>query len=212
MENTRMNKDNGKALEQLADIKLAGKKGGANPIVDSDETLTTRGSKKRLVKRVVLHLAAKSAPGYIVIEGKGFGRINNGRNSESNILKCLKDVPLTHLLQLHRDLKTIADVLKNSPVALIGASIILVTQADGSIKPLLIDPAHMHVSNGKHFEVEKAITDESEIKKVYYGKPEKYSGRKESNARAMTSLLSTIRTKNNRSGGCRSATKPQERR
>lgn len=201
MENTRKSQE-GHGLKQLADIKLSGKIDGKsefNPIYDKNETVTTRGKEKGRLNAWQMGKGAALAPdGFMVAHGPKIARLFNYRNSSENLRKSLQNASSDNLLKLGKSLKEIQDVLDKSPIALIGASIILVEQEDQSIKALLIDPAHIQVDESKRQDVESNLSSE-EHAKVYYGKPEveedRFSDQKQSNINALKGLVGVITEK-----------------
>jgi hypothetical protein len=198
MENTRKGENEGH-FEQLADIKLAGKISGKedfNPIADQAEMLTTRVEEKNVLDYDQMKLGAEMSPDYMLAVGNKMFRLFRYNESEKNLFDALAGVDPINLKKLSDDLSNIEKLLHTSPVALIGASIILIKQPDGSIKPLLIDPAHLQVNADKREEV-NLILQSNEKDKVYYGTSEMFNDRKTSNltgVRALTVSVSKLQS------------------
>jgi hypothetical protein len=203
MENTRMTigpKDEdgnpvdprGVSLEQLADIKLAGKVDGLdNPIANQDEMHTTRGKYKNVADYQQMKAGALSAPNYMVVpEGSKFTRIFGYKNSQENLRALIKNAGLTleQINKLKDDLNALKSAMISSPFAFIGASVIFVTQEDGSLKPILIDPAHVQLSRelfGQNALVKLVGRDSV---KLYFGDDNTFSMQRQSNNIALDSL------------------------
>lgn len=200
MENTRMS-PNGASLEQLVDIKLAGKidgesfngitGSGFNPIANQEEMLATRKETKPFLDYLQMGIGSNNSPNFMIAVGAKALRILNYPNSEEILKNSLKKVPKTDLEFLCQELNTLTTILKESPVAFIGASIILVAQEDGSIKPILLDPAHMQVDN-KIKEFIDAHFDQEESALIYYGQTSSFNKQKMSNENAMFYIMLTI--------------------
>ena len=148
MQNTRVS-EHGNKLEQIADIKLAGKVPGLkNPIANQAEIKTTRQRKKSALTLLQMGLGARLAPDYMIaLKGpKAFRLVNYGL-SRSTLQKSLKGLTNHQQNELRNKLRAIQTALYRSPVALIGASIILVKDPNnGDVTPILIDPAHIEVN------------------------------------------------------------------
>jgi hypothetical protein len=174
----------------LVEAKLSGKVDGKNfnPIVDQAEMHTTRGRAKGFFVNFFMGLGAKFAPNFMVRRGSGLTRLFNYRDSATNFLDTLKDSSPEHILKLKNDLEELQRVLSESPVALIGASILIIKQNDGSLRPVLIDPAHMQINPDRVSE--KAWDD-----KLYFGTETQYKIQKQSNDIAITTLINAVDTK-----------------
>ena len=193
--NTRMDA-NGSPLKQLADTKLAGKisRSDFNPIADQEEMRTTRGEEKGWFDYTQMQIGAASAPHYMSATGAKLFRIFNYHTSEGMLLDALEGIDSKNLQRLKSSIKDMYKALAESPIALIGASVIFVKQSDGTITPLLIDPAHMQVDPTKREEMGAFLPDR-ELSKVYFGKEKTYEERKASNAVALAALTATITAK-----------------
>jgi hypothetical protein len=135
----------GKKLSQLVDIKLAGKvKGLYNPILCNKEIKLTRGKEKSIFTKIWMLIVALLSPGYLITKG-GF-RLWEYIRSESILKKSLSQVPKHHLRKLSNDLWLMECNLKKGPFAFIGASVVLIHQRNGGVKPVLLDPAHVQYS------------------------------------------------------------------
>lgn len=192
MENTRIGKQD-ESLTQLADVKLAGKIGkeNFNPIADQEEMKVTRGKEKGWFDYMQMQQGAESAPHYMLYVGKKLFRLFNFSSSETNLLNSLAGISAENLQKLNQRLKEMAEVLDASPVAFIGASLIFVKQSDGSVTPLLIDPAHIQVNEKQHEKIDPLLPKEDR-KKVYYGNQTMYSDRKQSNLLAMRAIHASV--------------------
>ena len=193
MENTRSGSD-GTTLQQLADVKLAGKLRNVpdfNPIADQNEMVVTRGKEKGYLDYKQQQIGAESAPGYMVAWGEKYLRMFNYVDSKENLLSTLEGTTPDQLNGLYNSLRLLSKTLIDSNIALIGASIILIKQQDGSIKPLLIDPAHMIVDPQQRNEVAQN-TNIADANKVYYGDNRKFAQWKLSNQTGAYALLQTI--------------------
>lgn len=192
MENTRVD-DHGNSLKQLLDIKLAGKvEGLENPIANQEEMVATRGTEKNILDYEQMKIGAEFSPDYMIAsKGLRAFRVFNYSKSKEALIHALQNEPLEKKELLLNELKKLKRALEDSPVAFIGASIILIKQSDGSIKPLLIDPAHMQVDpkeRDSYFYVLRGV------KNIYYGTDKKYNLQRISNFRALNSFITHITT------------------
>lgn len=201
MENTRV--ENGRPLEQLADVKLAGRvKGLFNPIANQNEMLKTRGQNKNWADYGQMALGASVAADYMVAKGPKMLRLANYQSSKSTLQEMIRAANATpeHIQKLKVELREIQTNIANSPFAFIGASIILVKQIVGSIKPILIDPAHMQVSPS----FEESILEQEESKslhetfsqdekrRIFFGNAQSFKLQTLSNAQAFRQLDNDI--------------------
>jgi hypothetical protein len=166
MENVRFGSE-GEALEQLVDIKLAGKLEAKDfsPIVSQEEMVATRGRKKNFADAAQMKLTASLSPDYMIAYGK-FRAVNYPK-SEQTLMSTLESTKIEHILHLIRKLTEMQTCMVELPIGLIGSSIILVRQQDGSIKPLLIDPAHMAVCVSQEGLVRETL-DATEDAGIYF--------------------------------------------
>jgi len=165
MENIRKSND-GVELPQLADIKLAGKvKGLKKTIANSKEMRVTRGKTKSLTTKLWMKLVTSLSPGYLLTDG-GI-RLFDYINSKKILKRSLSSISTRHLHKLLADLTELRNDLKRSGIALIGASIVLIHLKDGSLRPVLIDPAHIQCSNALKGQISKTI-GKQESQKVFY--------------------------------------------
>ncbi len=196
LENIRKGKES--TFEQLADIKLAGKVEGRkfNPIADQKEMQITRGETKNRFDFFQMGAGAKKATfGFMVASGPKCLRIFNYSKSKENVLNALQGVSSEKLCELKINIRKLQNALMKSPIALIGASIIFLKLGDGSVKPLLIDPAHMVVSSDKKEEILGLLPQEEQNKVYYGGEGDRYSLQKESNDNALIALIMVLVTK-----------------
>lgn len=196
MQNTRFDSA-GRPLNQLADIKIAGKipnNPDFNPIADQNEIKTTRGSEKNYIDYMQMKFGAESAPDYMLSVGPKLFRIFQFRSSESNLLEKLDNISVDHLKFFREKLEKLSAAIEQSPIAFIGASVILIREYSGEIRPLLIDPAHIQVHPGKKSEVENQFKDPEITKRIYFGEEQGYSQRKESNKIGLKALKTTVIT------------------
>jgi hypothetical protein len=196
MENIRK-AGSGLELPQLADIKLAGKVDGlSKPIANSKEMQITRNQKKSLSTKLWMRFVTAIAPEYLITNG-GF-RLFDYFKSKKILKDSLNDVSTMHLNRLLADLIRMKDDIKKSGIAFIGASIALIHQEDGSVKAVLIDPAHIQCSNDLNTDIVKVLGEE-ESKKVFYecetsGGKNQYLLQKTSNIVALDAIIQTIQS------------------
>lgn len=188
MSNTRID-EHGHPLKQLLDIKLSGKvKGLDNPIANQDEMIKTQGKAKNFLDYMQMKFGADYAPDYM-IASKGYRllRLFHYSYSKKALIKALKGEPQERVHELKERLEELKHALEKSPLAFIGASIILIKNNDGSIKPLLIDPAHLQV-NPK--ESDHPLLQG--IKNIYFGTNDQYRLQRKSNSRSLKSLIADL--------------------
>jgi len=194
MENIRKSV-NGRELPQLGDIKLAGQVEGLNnPIGNSKEMMVTRGGQKTFITKLWMKFISAIAPGYLITNG-GCRLLNYIQGKE--ILKdSLRNIPTRKLNILLTDLIRMRDDINDSGIALIGASIALIYQENGSVKAVLIDPAHIQCSNKLNEQVVKVV-GEQESKKVFFEcstscRKNQYHLQKTSNIVALEAIITTL--------------------
>ena len=195
MENMRKSVD-GSEMQQLVDIKLAGKVDGLNKaIANSKEMKITRGGKKSAVTKLWMRFVTSIAPHYLITNG-GI-RLFDYFQSKTLLKESLAGISSEHLEKLLEDLIQMQRDIAQSGIAFIGASIALIRQKDGSVKPVLIDPAHIQCSNDLNQQVVQAVGAEG-AKKVFFecltseGKNQ-YQLYKTSNEVALLSIIETVR-------------------
>jgi hypothetical protein len=184
----------GHTWQPLADAKLAGAleyKVDFNPIAHQGEMLVTRGVKKWWVDYKQMQMAAYSSPGYMIAVGRRCTRLLHYRESEKKLLALLAECTLEQLNKFHNALYELMIILHNSPVALIGASILILKQEDGTIKPMLIDPAHMIVDRERSDDLERHFLEE-ECPKIYYGDQKAFWEQKTSNHVGINALINAV--------------------
>lgn len=196
MENMRKDAD-GSDKAQPADVKLAGKVSGlSNPIASAKEMEVTRNKTKTIATKLWMKLVTAIAPHYLITKG-GF-RLFDYFNSKKLLVASIQDLSTEHLRQLLDDLTQMHADINQSRVAFIGASIAMIRQKDGSVKPVLIDPAHIQCSNELNGEVTQLVGEKA-ANKVFF---ECLSGNgrnqfllyKASNDVALVSLIETVRS------------------
>lgn len=143
--------------KQIVDVKLS--EGG---IACQPEMMATRGKRKNFVHWLRMWLEPKLAPGFMVAKGakwqrtfrypfsayyikKGFQKPNNEQNLE----------------KLSNQLNYLEQLMKESPMAFIGASLFIFEDKEGNYSLYLGDPAHAQASPHK--------TDEKDPENLYRG-------------------------------------------
>lgn len=190
MENIRKSK-NGADLTQLVDIKLSKQLDGLmNPIVSDAEMVHTRGKKKPLLTRLWMAFVSTIAPGYLITNG-GI-RLFDYILSKRILRKSLANISKEHLGKLIADLRSMKSDMEKSGIAFIGASVVLVHQDDGSVKPILIDPAHIQCSRALAPQIKKALGQPEAAKVFYEGADNDYALFRKSNAGAIDAIIATI--------------------
>lgn len=193
MENARIDTQ-GQELKQYGDIKIAGKVSGFNIdnlICDQGEMIETRGKKKGRFDYYQMKSGADKAPGFMFYKDGAFlgkaGRILEFKNSTENLQKKLREANPTKedLMRLGNEILLLRDALKESGVALIGGSVIIVEDEQGGLKPKLIDPAHVQYDPSK-----KEVFGEQEG--LYYGDKAMFKARQESNQVGLLALHKAI--------------------
>jgi hypothetical protein len=192
MDNVLKSKENQK-LRQLVDIKLAKQVDGLHtPIMSDQEMLVTRGKKKSLLTRIWMRVVCTIGPGFLITNGGV--RLADYILSKRILKKSLADISTAHLHKLAADLAKMKEDLERGGIAFIGASIILVHQQDGSVRPILIDPAHIQCSQRLAGKVLETLGTE-ESTKVFYeegSKHDTYRLFKQSNAQAIEAIIATL--------------------
>ncbi len=191
MENTRISGD-GNELKQYGDIKIAGKvKGLDNLIADQEEMLATRGKKKSYGDYTQMKAGANKAPGFLFYKDDpvvgAVGRFLHFPNSKENLHKKLKEAKPTEaqLLKLASKITKLQSCLKDSGIALIGGSVIIIQDEQGNLHPKLIDPAHV--------QYDPSSKENSEDQRcLFLGTEEKFLARRESNTIGLTDLYTAI--------------------
>lgn len=187
--------DNGVPLEALADVKLAGGLSfnpNFNPISSLEEISATRGNVKWMADYQLMKMSADSSPGFMISNGKWYFRLFNYLSSESQLLTILKNTSFEQLGKLQDSIYNMMTVLHNSHVALIGASIILVKQTSGDIKPILVDPAHIMVAKRLEDQL-KGHFLETSAPKIFFPEDDKYWEQKTSNFVSFDAILATVK-------------------
>lgn len=199
MENTRLTAES-ESLEQLNDIKLAGKlrqRPEFNPIANQEEITITRGTKKGWLDERQMAKGAASSPDYMIAHENPLKRLFNYQYSRENLKSSLNSIPPEERRKLILEICRLQEALDNSPVALIGASIILIKQQDGSIRPILLDFAHIQVDINQQKTV-NSILNPQEQGKIYYSNSIKnsslqhYDDQRTSNLTSLTAIIRDI--------------------
>lgn len=195
MENMRKDPD-GRNLDQPADIKLAGRVAGLhNAIVSEKEMAITRNKTKSLATKLWMKLVTAIAPHFLMT--KGGVRLFDYFNSRKLLTESIQGLSPEHLRKLLNDLIEMRADLSRCDLAFIGASIALIRQRDGSVKPVLIDPAHIQCSNELDLDV-RALVGETAASQVFFeclsSKGEnQFRLFKASNDVALLSIIDTVR-------------------
>ncbi len=174
----------------LADIKLSGKVEGIHPIASQDEMRVTRGALKGICDREWMRFCAKHSPHYMVVQGKGLQRFINYRNSEKILSGIINQLSEENKASLIKETKNILYALKTGDVALIGSSLLLIQNPlNGSVRPVLIDPAHVQYGN---LLIDSQIIQDTS--KLFSEKmaPQKYEKRRESNILSLSAIIETM--------------------
>lgn len=175
----------------MIDIKLAGLIPGYNPIASKDEHNYT-GHKKGWLDYLQMWLGSLFAPNYMVASGPRHFRLFNYRNSENKLKQALHEATKDQLIKLKQQLENMKEAMFRNRVAVIGASILLNKNPDGSFNPLLIDLAHIQV-NPEDLSFTKIVTNwVTRQKPAFTGSPEEFGKRIQSNQIAMQSIIKTV--------------------
>lgn len=183
--------------KQFGDIKIAGKvRGLDNPIADQDEMVFTRGKKKSSLNFWQMNHDAAAAPDFMFAKdmpvlGKA-GRFFNYQHSENSLRVALREADLTAegLHRLAGRIRELNNLLSESPVALIGGSVMIIRNEDGEAIPMLIDPAHV--------QYDPALKDRFGDCGAFYGEPDKFELRKASGRLGLEALEQSIERLANR--------------
>ena len=187
MQNVRKDQD-GSEIKQLADLKLAGVPIDApsdfNPICSQKEMKHTRGVEKSLFDFTQMNIGARNSPGFLHHMGLSAERILHYPASKKHLQQELMPLEIDALRELKKDLEELRAVLRQSPVALIGGSVILIKDAKGHVQPMLIDPAHIQVDPNY---------SSPNINPLYYSGDEyDYALQKQSNQIGMDALIDAV--------------------
>lgn len=140
LENFR-NADN----KELVDAKLS-----AGDIAKQEEVKLTRGKGKTFITFYYQKLAQMTSPGFMISNKEVHRKLRFlfYSMSEKTLAKALVSDPKNaaksqeNLKNLQKELETLRDALKESPMAFIGASVMIYQDKEGAYTVKLIDPAH----------------------------------------------------------------------
>jgi len=186
----------GDELAQVADIKLAGKTSELNNAIASNrEMKVTRGRHKTWHNKLWMKITTLLAPNFLLTNG-GVRLIDYIR-SKKILQSSLKKTSPQSIQKLLKDLTQMKVDLKKSNFALIGASIALIKEKDGSIRAVLIDPAHMQCSKDLRSKAAKQIGEE-QAKKVFFQDPvssgkDEYELYKRSNEISLDAIIASVK-------------------